>query len=280
MTKGVIYYATGEYYIKEAELSAESLKKVMPEIDITLYGDSEPESEYFDNFVKIKQHQHPWLHRISCLKNTPYEKTLFLDSDTYVCEEIGELFEILDRFDIAAVHGPGRYNEKYDYQRATTEAFPDFNCGVILFNKNPEIIDVFSQWEKKYKEYVDTQLTDQPFFSDAVYNSNLSVCILPPEYNCRFMWPGYLNGSAKILHGRDRANYQETATTLNHRQNKPRVHTGGNHRRVYYKDDANFTRAKKYPGSLLKRFLELIKEEGAIETVDKIVEWIKKEWVR
>lgn len=279
MSKGVIYYSTGEYYLKEAENSAASLKNEMPDIDITLYSDMEPTSECFDRCVEIKPRKHPWLHRITYLKDTPYDKTLFLDTDTYVHESFDELFKLLDRFDIAAARSPGRYNSDYDYQRDTPESFPDFNCGVILYNNSPKVIEAFELWEDGYRPYADSELTDQPFFTDAVYESDLSVTVLPREYNCRFMFPGYIYGSPKILHGRDRSVYSDLAALLDLNRQTPRVYTGGNHRRIYKMDDNRFSRPIKYPNNLANRFLELLREEGASGTLHKSMTWLKEEWV-
>lgn len=279
MSTGVIYYSTGEYYLDEAEQSAASLKDVMPNVDVTIYSDIEPDTEHFDQFIDIKPKKHPWLHRITYLKNTPYDKTLFLDTDTYIHDDIGELFKLLDRFDIAAAHTPGRFNPEYDYQRDTPESFPDFNCGVILYNNSPDVIDVFDRWESGYRQYADSNLTDQPFFTDAVYQSDVNITVLPREYNCRFMFPGFLYGSPKILHGRDRSEYSKLAALLSQNQYTPRVYTGGNHRRVYKMSDGRLNRPLKYPSDLLQRFRELLSDEGISGTASKGLSWVREEWL-
>ncbi len=35
---------------------------------------------------------------------SPYEHTLFLDADTYICDNINELFDLLELFDLALAH--------------------------------------------------------------------------------------------------------------------------------------------------------------------------------
>ena len=36
---------------------------------------------------------------------------------------------------------------------------------------------------------------------EALYNSKLRIAALTPEYNCRFIMPGYVEYEVKILHG-------------------------------------------------------------------------------
>ena len=43
---------------------------------------------------------------------------------------------------------------------------------------------------------------DQPAFREALYYSKLRVATLTPEYNCRFIMPGYVDKEVKILHGK------------------------------------------------------------------------------
>lgn len=43
---------------------------------------------------------------------------------------------------------------------------------------------------------------DQPSFREAVFNSELKIATLTPEYNCRFIIPTFISGKVKILHGR------------------------------------------------------------------------------
>lgn len=279
MSQGVIYYSTGECYLNEAERSAASLRDVMPDVNITIYSDIRPEIEIFDQFIEIEPGEYPWLDRITYLKNTPYDKTLFLDTDTYVREDIGELFEILDRFDIAAARTPGRNISGYDYQRAALESFPDFNCGVMLYNNSLDVIETFTHWEEEYRPYADSELNDQPFFTDAIYRSDISVTVLPREYNCRFMFPGFLYGSPKILHGRDRSQYSELAMVLSRNRNTPRVYTGGNHRRVYKISDGRFNRPLKYPSDLFQRFYELLIGTDVASTARASLDWIREEWL-
>jgi hypothetical protein len=43
---------------------------------------------------------------------------------------------------------------------------------------------------------------DQATFRVALYQSEVRFTVLPPEYNCRFVFPAYVQGPVRILHGR------------------------------------------------------------------------------
>lgn len=49
MSKGIIYIATGQKYIAEAIVLANSVKQNSPGIDITLFSDREIQESCFDN---------------------------------------------------------------------------------------------------------------------------------------------------------------------------------------------------------------------------------------
>ena len=179
MNKGVIYSAIGDKYIKEALQSAESLKNVMPNINITVFCDSKNNlnSKNVDKTVTIKEDyfNYPFLAKIYSMINAPYYKTLFLDTDTYLCDDCSELFTLLDQFDIASAHAPVRDCTKQKrgkdiaYDINIPESFPEMNTGVLAF-KNNEVINSFLkkwfdnfQYRIKQKSYLINLLSENHF---------------------------------------------------------------------------------------------------------------------
>ena len=57
---------------------------------------------------------------------------------------------------------------------------------------------IFPGGERLFRE----SLPDQPSFRKALYESSLRLATLPPEYNCRLPFPGFLHDPVRILHGR------------------------------------------------------------------------------
>lgn len=202
--KGFLYVATGEEYIREAIRSANSLRQQMPDAKITLYSDRSLNSSLFD---EIRQLQDPVYHfgdSVLTAEMLPYGRTIYVDTDTYFTEGVSELFEILDRFDIAAVHNPARRKlestESYE-AKEVPDSFPQYNTGVLVLERNQKVAEMLAEWNQIYEEHLDDGELNQPSFREALYHSNLDIATLPSEYNCRIPRAGYLHGKAKILHG-------------------------------------------------------------------------------
>ena len=58
MSTGVIYIATGKRFIDEARNAAASLKRLMPDVCITLFSDENVGYDCFDDFVRITAPNH------------------------------------------------------------------------------------------------------------------------------------------------------------------------------------------------------------------------------
>jgi len=203
-SKGVLYVATGEKCLKEALTSARSLKACMPEMPVTLFTDQAiSENQNFDRIIPVPDPEYSYIDKIAPLKNSPYDHTLFIDSDTYICEKFDELFELLDRFDIAAAHDTWSFESRVD---GCPEPFLELNTGVLLYQRIPKVNKFINEWLSEYK--MQRQLAhsnnDQAAFRKCIYHSRISLYILPPEYNYMVWYPGFSrsHGRVKILHGR------------------------------------------------------------------------------
>jgi Nucleotide-diphospho-sugar transferase len=214
MSTGVIYVATGKPYIQEASISADSLKKKMPNLNTTIFSDEALTDKCFDNCVVIESTGNGYLDKIVGMLKSPYTDTLFLDSDTFICDDFSELFTLLDKYDIGAIHaehraGKNQLGDSYSYQDLQDEdgkfIFPIYNTGVILYRQSPQVSQFFNEWislaDRQMKEK-GLYFGDQPAFHALLHKSNLREVILTPEYNCRFIFPVCVSGIVKILHGR------------------------------------------------------------------------------
>ena len=199
---GVLYVATGKRHTGEALRSAESVRKHMPDLPIVLHTDQQNvTSRLFAEIRKITCPLYSFGDKIAPLKESPFERTLFLDTATYLCAPIQDVFEILDRFDLAASHAPYRPSRP----AVTPHCFCEFNSGVIAYRMRPQIIDFFDKWLGLYQIFMETtgRAEDQPAFRQAVYESPIGIYVLPTEYNFRTVMPGFSGrGPIKILHGR------------------------------------------------------------------------------
>ena len=240
MSTGVLYVATGTRYVEEACRSAASLKQFHPTWSITLFTDRPLESSLFQNIIPVAPDVHSKLNRIACLAQSPYDATLALDTDTYICAPLGDLFNVLEQFDLAATHAPLR-RRKRDMQlmapvaRPFPESLVQLNSGVLLYRNSPVVAAFLAEWLRLYERdaqrarsqhqtsSVYRDLGDQRSLLEAFYYSSVRLMLLPSEYNCVFGMPGYLGAPARILHGRH-PNPALIAACLNSISG-PRVHT-------------------------------------------------------
>lgn len=206
MNKGIVYMATGDRYIEEAIISVTSLKQHLPDIPVTIFSDRAIGHPGFDREILLDNPQYNWSDKIAQMYASPYDYTLFIDTDTYICDDFSEIFALLDNFDLGVVHAPYRESHKLELP----DSFPEMNTGVILFKKSPKVEQFFKNWTTIYQQHIEHRqeqqkreaFPDQPAFRQALYESPLRIATLPTEYNCRFIYPVSVDGKVKILHGR------------------------------------------------------------------------------
>ena len=110
--RGILYCAKGDNYLKMARLSALSIKKFNPEMSCSICTSELTNDPVWDYIIpldpEIQDYDQYMLDKLYTLTKTPYLKTLYLDADTYVLEDIESLFLVLKRFDLAICHGYAR----------------------------------------------------------------------------------------------------------------------------------------------------------------------------
>jgi hypothetical protein len=215
----VVYVATGERHIREAAASLESLWRHNRDIPVSMYVDrSSWEALQRSGFrlvrgdlLQIVDLAHPtysWSDKPLALSQDDHERVLFLDTDTRICGSIVELFELLDAFDLAAAHAPIRLGPSQPEGVASQvpQAFPELNTGVIVFRRSRAVAQFLDRWWQLHQDILRSvdhgPANDQATFRVALYQSKLRFSVLTPEYNCRFVFPTYIYGPVRIIHGR------------------------------------------------------------------------------
>ena len=176
--------------IKELQYSVKSVKKMHPNLSITLFTDEDPKIKEIDG-VKIMP-IHSERVKQDYLYGSPYDNTLYLDCDTEIVGPIDEIFGLMERFDISATHDLIRKDNKkskvyHDYAEIPY-GFPEYGGGVMLFRKAPVVENFFKVWSKNYNIWYELtkEVRDQPSFRVSLWQcSDLHVYTLPPEFNIR-----------------------------------------------------------------------------------------------
>lgn len=235
MSTGAIYVALGELHLREACVSAVSMKEQMPGMHITLFSDTEETFECFDRIEKVKSPEYDRRVNIRAMLNTPYRKTLFVDTDTYVCGDMTDPIDLLDRFDMAAALAPG--DGAWQHQNIPT-SLHQYNCGVLYFSNSHAAKSFLSQWLQIYESDLRRSLSDlygpshdqlfpacQPSFRQSFFRGKARIATLLQNYNCRFENPNVVDGEVRLLHGRQNQ-IEQVAASINN-------YTG---KRFYYLD--------------------------------------------
>ncbi|MDO6680823.1 putative nucleotide-diphospho-sugar transferase [Oceanobacter sp. 5_MG-2023] len=200
---GFVYAATGDIgYTQLAIRSARSLKAQCPDYPIDLFTDQPCDDDVFD---QVHVYEDSWFRaKIDALQDSRFEKTVYIDADTFVIDDISDVFFILDRFDIAAVHDQARasHHGQRIHKLSFPESFPALNSGVVGIRKTEETTAFLNTWKRLMQETGSN--ADQPLFRELIWLSNLHVHILPTEYNVMHLhWLRITNqarGFPKIIH--------------------------------------------------------------------------------
>lgn len=213
---GVMYVATGRRHLDEMMQSVHSLRKYMPDLPVILYTDQKNiPSDVFDEIRMMENPRHSFMDKIAPLCDSPFERTLFLDTDTLICAPIDDLFQLLDRYDLAVTHAPYRHDRPF----STPTCFAELNTGVVAYRNTEDVRKMFQHWLALYEQEVaETGKldSDQPAFRAAMYQSPaVSLYVLPSEYNLRTVMPAAVGrGKVRILHGRAK-NMHAVAARIN-----------------------------------------------------------------
>jgi hypothetical protein len=181
--KGVLFVVTGPHYTAAAVSAAFSVRATNPWLKLGIYSDQELDASLFHFVGKIDQAQSRQKHLY--VARSPFYATLYLDSDVRVTSDLKDLFRLLERFEMAGAHVRYRSSEKRlkKFKLDLPRAFPQINCGVLLYKKCENVDALFRNWQELYREGNFTR--DQIPFREALWLSNVKFYILGPEYNER-----------------------------------------------------------------------------------------------
>lgn len=191
MKHGIFYIAIGEEYVQQAILSARSIRRFC-DIPFALMTDREYHLDLslFSSVRYVTKKSSTVLKtydRVLNLKNSPFENTLFLDTDTYILEDISPVFALLDKFEMVFTFAHARelmysiYHRDGKIAPGIPRIFPVLQGGFLLYRKSDRVNDCLTDFISIYemKQY----FYDQVALREAVWKSEIDFCILPEEYN-------------------------------------------------------------------------------------------------
>jgi hypothetical protein len=212
---GYVYAVCGaESFLREAVTSATSLKRVDDEAHVTLITTPSLAGEGraappFDHVVEVGDeivdgHEVDWQTGLSfkaatIYEHSPYERTLFLDSDTYVIDNCRGLFGLLDHFELCLPKVPGASNP---FMKDGNEVvgYNSYSSGLILFKKGRENEALFADWRNAFEN--GDFWGDQRALTHVLLGNEVAPYVLPNNWHAVFGSFENYSGRVHLLHGR------------------------------------------------------------------------------
>lgn len=149
MKRGIIYLASGgRSYLGELLTSFHSLRRHEPDLPVTVFSRfSVPAGLAHCDSRPLTSDEHPLKLKVLTLKESPYEETLFLDTDTTVLGPLRGIFDQLGSHDFAAANSH-EADWSVNPPRFVAMVKPrDYNTGVLLYRKTESMRRFLGKWE-------------------------------------------------------------------------------------------------------------------------------------
>lgn len=201
-TRGFAFATTGKLYTDLARRAARTIRTVMPDALIDLFTDQDLVDGVFDEIHTLPNSWHrPKIYAMRCSR---FERTIVLDADIVVLADISNVFEVLDKSDIAGALGTIRTQRMLPLDPRIPGCLPAINTGVLAVRASQKLREFALAWEREVRSQ--TALRDQPAFLKLLHLSELDFVALGPTYNCIQLdsldvWTARM-GAPRILHVR------------------------------------------------------------------------------
>lgn len=202
--RGVVYCATTQpVYLEAALISSIALRQLNPEIPITIFCDPALElfasstlqdllQTYGINVIELSIEGDAFLSRsVKTRLNqlSPYQETLYIDSDMLPLKSISSVWDYLDQSDMAMVRDRLPTLAQCDHVAQveidyTLKLLPGdthhFNSGLMVWRNNEATQSLFKRWQDEWLVF---QRHDQLALVRAIAAENFVVSQMPVNYN-------------------------------------------------------------------------------------------------
>ena len=112
-----------------------------------------------------------------------FAQTIYLDADIRVVGDISDIFDVLDRFDLAFAHDQMRNSNPHcePGDSDVPNAFPQATRGLIWLSRSSRSDGLLETWDAAISDHGIGK--DQPSLRELLWKTQLRFAVLPPEYN-------------------------------------------------------------------------------------------------
>lgn len=200
--RGFLTMAFGQDYVQCATILASSIKKTQSIVkNITLVKDNrsvitDDQAKYFDNIIVLPWRDEIWQARSEIWYQSPYERTMFVESDIILTNNISDWWYQFDEHDLAVTENVRDFtNQLYTgshYRRFFIENnIPNVYSGIMYWQKSKMVDKIFelwkdytSNWHLMYKMFTAHQyglLPADEGLAVAIRNSGYAAQVLNPN---------------------------------------------------------------------------------------------------
>ena len=151
--------AFGQQYVACAAMLARSIKRTQSFVtNISLVIDdksilTEEEQELFDKVIVLPWREEVWQARSELWYYSPYEQTMFVESDIVLTNDISDWWRQLDNEELAVTNYVRDFtNQIYtggQYRRFFLENnLPNVYSGIMFWKKTKMVDDIFELWKE------------------------------------------------------------------------------------------------------------------------------------
>jgi len=199
--RGILYVAIGDQFLQEAnQAAARAARTTDLPISIVTHRDVNP--DFYDQVIVDENPTYSVSDKSRNLLKSPYEETLYMDSDTFMVEEVTGIFDCLQESSLAVTldpHEGSLYSGNYNVDDAIPQSFPEFQTGVIVYRQHRETQEFIENWVNNHPG---PDYPDQLSFRKTLYERDLDIDLFSARYNA--LMANVVNGPVKIIHDNNR----------------------------------------------------------------------------
>lgn len=198
--------ATRPTYVEEAARSWATVRRHHPQARAVLTTDCPELAAQLLPDVTVRVLDNPRRHhadKILPLADSPFARSIFLDTDVQLAGPLDDLFLMLERYDLLVARDPWGHHVP-----GTPATVRQYNTGVLGYRTVPGVQAFFRDWAADYDHLLAERGRvpglDQYSFQRQLHASPLRWYLLSAEYNFRTIAPGFLRYDERVvvLHGR------------------------------------------------------------------------------
>lgn len=205
---GVIYVASGEKFLREAEISLASLRATNPSLPAMLLTDQPlARPELWDKVEVDPELMALTTTGRSCkaklhMDRAPWDRCYYLDTDTLIVGDLSPAFALLDRFEFAADQIGGGHHYTIP---GLPPSFPELSGGALLWRPTERVRKFFERWRELFDQFDQSDLGrtyDQKSLRAAIWESDVRYVRMPSNFNLMSYYPTAVEREVAVVHGR------------------------------------------------------------------------------